>query len=158
MTVAAPAFAPDRTPAQTYAEAAAPLPAVAWVEVAAGPRGGITLRAGTTVDPDDVYLTGHFPELTVYPGVFTLETLRQAVTAAVGHCAGRPPELHRLRSARFLAPLLAGDTLTVEASVGPVAQDQSFEVTARCVRGDGVRTATVRAVFRWPVEDGDDGR
>ncbi|QLQ35885.1 3-hydroxyacyl-ACP dehydratase FabZ family protein [Micromonospora robiginosa] len=157
MTAVVPAFAPDRTPAQTYAEAAAPLPAVASVQVAAGPRGGITLRAETTVDPDDLYLTGHFPELTVYPGVFTLETLRQAVSAAVGHCAGRPPELHRLHSARFLAPLLAGDTLTVEASVGPVAQDQSFEVTARCVRGDGVRTATVRAVFRWPT-DGDDGR
>ena len=90
--------------------------------------------------------------------MFTLETVRQAVIAAVGQCAGRLPELHRLRSARFLAPLLAGDTLTVEASVGPVSQDQSFEVTARCVRGDGVRAATVRAAYRWPAEDGDDGR
>ncbi|MEV4200737.1 hypothetical protein [Micromonospora globbae] len=151
---APPTFRAGTDPAQTYAAAAAPLQAVEWVEVGAGPRGGITLRAGVTVDPADVYLGGHFPQLTVYPGVFTLETLRQAVTAAVGCCAGRLPDLHRLRSARFLAPLLAGDTLTVTASLGPVADDQSFEVTAECVRGDGVRAATVRAVFRWPAPEG----
>ncbi|MET8351533.1 MULTISPECIES: hypothetical protein [unclassified Micromonospora] len=152
---AAPTFSVGTRPAETYRAAAAPLPAIRWVEVSAGPRGGISLRAGTTVDPADVYLGGHFPELTVYPGVFTLETIGQAVTAAVGYCAGRLPQLHRLRSARFLAPLLAGDTLTVEASVGPVAEDQSFEVAARCVRGDGVRAATVRAVYRWPAPDGE---
>ncbi|CCH18664.1 Beta-hydroxyacyl-(Acyl-carrier-protein) dehydratase, FabA/FabZ [Micromonospora lupini] len=155
---AAPAFSATTRPVDTYEAAAAPLPAIEWVEVSAGPRGGIGLRAGTTVDPTDVYLAGHFPELTVYPGVFTLETIGQAVTAAVGYCAGRLPHLHLLRSARFLAPLLAGDTLTVEASVGPVGEDQSFDVTARCVRGDGVHAATVRAVYRWPSADGGNAR
>ena len=154
----APTFSAATRPAETYEAAAAPLPAIRWVEVSAGPRGGISLRAGTTVDESDVYLGGHFPELTVYPGVFTLETIGQAVTAAVGYCAGRLPQLHRLRSARFLAPRLAGDPRTGEASGSSVAADQSFEVVARCVRGDGVRAASVRAVFRWPTADGEGTR
>lgn len=148
------------TPVQVdvYRAAAAPLPATDWVEVESGPRGGLSARAGKKVDPGDDYLVGHFPELTIYPGVFTLETVRQAVIAAAGPCAGRLPELYRLHSVRFLAPLLAGDALTVEVTIGPVAEDpdtrdQSFDVTAACRRDDGVVAAKVKARYRWGAPD-----
>jgi 3-hydroxyacyl-[acyl-carrier-protein] dehydratase len=133
---------------------AAPLPAVDTLVVEGDLRGGLTVRAGKTVTVRDPYLAGHFPAVTVYPGVFTLETLRQAVVAAVGTCAGEPAELHLLRSARFVAPLLDGDELIVVARIGPVQDDDVFEVTARCERGDGVLVAQVRAQFRWGVGDG----
>jgi 3-hydroxyacyl-[acyl-carrier-protein] dehydratase len=136
-----------------YRAAAAPLPATDWVEVESGPRGGLSVRAGKKVDPGDDYLVGHFPELTIYPGVFTLETVRQAVITAAGLCAGRLPELYRLHSVRFLAPLLAGDTLTVDVTIGPIEDDEAFEVTAACRRDDGVVAARVKARYRWGAPD-----
>ena len=41
----------------------------------------------------------------------------------------------------LLAPLLAGDTFTLEASVGPASADGVFRVSASCRRGDGVTAA-----------------
>ena len=143
---------PDRRTA-----AAAPLRAIDSVEVTARLR-GLAVAAGKTVTRRDPYLAGHFPELTVYPGVFIIESLRQAVAAAAGTCADRLPEVHILHSARFLAPLLDGDTFTLHAELGPVQADDAFEVRAQCVRHDGVVAARFHARFRWthpagPVPD-----
>lgn len=101
--------------------------------------GQVTARK--TVRATDPYLAGHFPELTVYPGVFTLETICQAVGAAIVE----PIALRRVRSVRFLAPLLDGDTMTVAATITPV--DGEFDVTARCTRADGVLVARARLRF-----------
>ncbi|HEV2371949.1 MAG TPA: hypothetical protein VGS19_07265 [Streptosporangiaceae bacterium] len=109
---------------------------------------GLTFRAWKQVRASDPYLCGHFPELTIYPGVFTLESVQQAVAGTVG----APVRIVLLRSARFLAPLLESDVLTVAGTVthGP---DGCFEVDARCTREDGELTATVRARLSEVVPD-----
>ncbi|MCT9933146.1 hypothetical protein N5079_23330 [Planotetraspora sp. A-T 1434] len=114
---------------------ATPLRAIDSAEVSEG-----TVRAVKKVAADDPYMPGHFPELTVYPGVFTLESVQQAVAEAVG-----PVRLARLRSARFLAPLLAGDSLVVEAAIERA--DDGLEVRARCADGTGRTTAKVSARY-----------
>ena len=91
---------------------------------------------------DDPYLRGHFPGLAVLPGVFVVEALCRAMAGGGGD---RPPELAELRSVRFLAPLLDGDTLTLE-----VRADESpggWDVRAVAHRADGTTTAKLRAFF-----------
>src|SRR5213078_4263306 len=97
------------------------------------------VRASKRIDARDPYMEGHFPSLVIYPGVFILETVRQAVALAVGG----PVEIAGLRSVRFLAPLFGDDTLSVEATVRP-GSGAGLEVDARCHRGDGSLAARLR--------------
>jgi 3-hydroxyacyl-[acyl-carrier-protein] dehydratase len=116
--------------------AAAPLPACDTVEV--DHRGAQTVvTARMRVDPDQEYLRGHFPGMPIYPGVFVIETLTQALARAFAP-AGTEVEL--LRSVRFVAPLLGGDELTLEAVVRP-EPDGLASVAAVGRRADG-RVAT----------------
>jgi 3-hydroxyacyl-[acyl-carrier-protein] dehydratase len=117
---------------------AAPLRAVQDVRVAVADD-RFVVRASKRIDAGDPYMEGHFPSLVVYPGVFIVETLRQAVALAVGG----PAEIARLRSVRFLAPLFADDTLTLEATVRP-GPGATLEVDARCHRGDGRMAARLK--------------
>ena len=116
----------------------APLHAVEDVRVATVDN-RFVVHASKRVDPGDPYMEGHFPSLVIYPGVFIVETVRQAVALALGS----PAEIRRLRSVRFLAPLFANDTLTLEATVrtGP---GTLLEVDARCRRGDGRLAARLK--------------
>ena len=115
---------------------AAPIRAIDGLEVSEA-DGGLALRAWKRVDPEEPYLPGHFPGFTVFPGVFVLESLRQAVAAALGERDGACCDLVAVRSVRFLAPLLAGDTLMLDALVPPRDGDGAFAVEATCRRGDG---------------------
>jgi 3-hydroxyacyl-[acyl-carrier-protein] dehydratase len=115
---------------------AAPIRAIDGVEVSEA-DGGLALHAWKQVDPAEPYLPGHFPGFTVFPGVFVVESVRQAVAAALGERDGVFPDLVAVRSVRFLAPLLAGDTLTVDAFVPPRDGDTPFAVEATGRRGDG---------------------
>ena len=73
--------------ANREAQYAAPLRAVDRVEV--GTRDGtLTVLAGKDIRADDRYQAAHFPGNPIYPGVFVLETVRQAVIAALGERAG----------------------------------------------------------------------
>lgn len=128
--------------------AAAPLRAVDHVESEMTVR-GLVVHARKTVTADDPYLPGHFPGWTVYPGVFVIETVRQAVAAAVGTCAGRLPEFRAVRSVRFTAPLLAGDELTVRAELSQVQADDGFDVSAVVTRRDDVVAARLRGRVGW---------
>jgi 3-hydroxyacyl-[acyl-carrier-protein] dehydratase len=118
-------------------------------EVLVGPyAGGLRVRARKRVDPADPYLPGHFPLLTVYPGVFMVESVRQAVAVALTGPGGEPPEIAELRSLRFLAPAFAGDELTIEADIAETGAGAPYDVRARCRRGDGATVATLAIAFR----------
>ncbi|MEU6720241.1 hypothetical protein ABZ897_53060 [Nonomuraea sp. NPDC046802] len=93
------------------------------------------------VDPGLPYLAGHFPEVTIYPGVFIIDDVERAVAAVTG----APVHLTHLRSARFLRPLLSGDGFRFHLQITPAAS--GFEVDARCEGPDGVTAATIKAVF-----------
>jgi 3-hydroxyacyl-[acyl-carrier-protein] dehydratase len=116
----------------------APLHAVDDVRVATAPD-CLVVHASKRIDAGAPYMEGHFPSLVIYPGVFIVETLLQAVALALGG----PADIARLRSVRFLAPLFADDTLTLEATVrtGPGG---ILEVDARCQRGDGRPAARLK--------------
>ena len=97
-----------------------------------------------------IHLPGHFPELTIFPGVFVVECLVQAVALALMEHGLSGARLSELRSLRFVAPLLGGNVLTVRASIADLAA-RPLLVEARCVRGDDREVATMKASFSLPI-------
>jgi 3-hydroxyacyl-[acyl-carrier-protein] dehydratase len=124
---------------------AAPLRAVETYNVE---RDGDRLRvsARVAVRGDEPNLRGHFPGLPVFPGVFVIEAVCQAVAHTLGTPGARPPVLRAVRSVRFLAPLLDGDELTLELAVTP-REGSGWSVRGTGRRLDGTVAAKVSADF-----------
>jgi 3-hydroxyacyl-[acyl-carrier-protein] dehydratase len=131
----------DAAPGASKPGFAAPLRALREVWVEGDRSGPARVRATIVVDGSDPYLAAHFPGFTVFPGVFAVEAVKQAVAAAAGAAGSRLPDLSAVRSARFLAPLLAGDTLTVEARLSGGEGAEPLAVAATCRRQDGILAA-----------------
>jgi 3-hydroxyacyl-[acyl-carrier-protein] dehydratase len=117
---------------------AAPLTAVDRVEPVPG-----GVRAEKRVVATDPYLAGHYPDFTIYPGVFTIESVHQAVRAMVAaeHGEGVRAEIAAIASVRLNAPLLPGDVLTVRADRVPSPDEDLVRVKAVCRRADDVVAA-----------------
>lgn len=114
---------------------AAPLAAVDAYRVTQGDD-EVRVEARFAIRHDEETLRGHFPGLPIYPGVFVVESVLQAVALAYG----RPARLRELRSIRFLAPLLAGDELRLDVRIrGEVAK-------GGCARQDGATAVQLTAV------------
>ena len=99
------------------------------------------------VSADDPYLEGHYPEFTVYPGAFIVESVYQAVLHLLWHTRGadawaRPVSVD---SVRFTGALAPGDTLDVHCACVERAPDE-IEATAVCTTA-GNKAAQVRMTF-----------
>ncbi|MFJ1747317.1 3-hydroxyacyl-ACP dehydratase FabZ family protein [Streptomyces sp. NPDC088116] len=132
---------------------AAPLAAVDSVDGAAGTR----IEAVKRIVADDPYLVGHYPDFTIYPGVFTIESVHQAVRqwAAERHGPATAVELTAITSVSFAAPLLPGDTMSIGCDVTALDTPSTVRVKARCHRADGVLAARMTLELRIR-EDGHD--
>lgn len=117
--------------------------------------GRLTLTATKEITVDDPYLPAHFPGRTVYPGVFIVETLRQAVAAALGERDGLLPDVTAVHSLRLVGALHPGDRLCLAATVQPPDVDGAIRVDARCNRPDGYAVARMALEFRYDAEGGD---
>jgi 3-hydroxyacyl-[acyl-carrier-protein] dehydratase len=100
---------------------------------------------------DDAYLPGHYPDFTIFPGVFVIESVLQAVRGMVEQrwpaSTGLELELTQLRSVRFTAPLLAGDTLRLRCLCNHL-DNGLLRVQADCRTGDGAKAARLTADLR----------
>ena len=122
---------------------AAPLSAVDKLEIGAGNA----VTAIKDIVADDPYLAGHYPHFTIYPGVFSIETVYQAARAALEH-DGATAELAGIISVHFKAPLLPGDRLTAELTFRPTEEPSIVRVKAKCVRSDGQTSGRVTLAMR----------
>jgi len=113
--------------------------------------GGLVINASKRIDASDPYIAAHFPGRTIYPGVFILETVRQAVAAALGERSGAYPDLTAVRSLRFVGAVHPGERLVVAATVGSPGPDGTLDVDAGCRRADGSAVARVVLEFRYPA-------
>lgn len=104
------------------------------------------LTARVRVRGDDPNLRGHFPGLPIFPGIFVIESLCQAMAHAFGWQGEDGPVLRTLRSVRFLAPLLDGDELSLRVTVTPAAGG-GWSAKAVGTRLDGTVAARIRADF-----------
>jgi 3-hydroxyacyl-[acyl-carrier-protein] dehydratase len=130
---------------------AAPLDAVDkihWSEQ----DGEVHIQVEKEIRVTDPYQAAHFPDRTVYPGVFIVETVRQAVIAALGERDGVLPELSAVHALRFLGGMHPGERLCVAVTVSPVDKDGAYLVDARCLRNDDSKVARLSLEFRYEVD------
>jgi 3-hydroxyacyl-[acyl-carrier-protein] dehydratase len=124
-------------------DCARPLDAVDTVE--SHPRGeGIAVVARKRVQAGDPYMPGHFPGFPVYPGVFVIESVRQAAMIAIARHRDAFADLSALRSARFYHPAVPPDDLEIDAHVTPAGEGWRLEATCASA---GTRVATVSALI-----------
>jgi 3-hydroxyacyl-[acyl-carrier-protein] dehydratase len=130
---------------------AMPLRAVDQVQVT---RDGeqLSITATKEITVDDPYLAAHFPDRTVYPGVFIVETLRQAVVAALGERDGVLPEIVAVHTLRLVGAVHPGDRLCLAATVHPSETDGAIRVEAHCRRPDDYAVARMVLEFRYDAE------
>lgn len=125
---------------------AAPLPAVDTWQLRGDLR-EFTVDARTAIRAEP-YLHGHFPGYPIFPGVFVLEAVCQAMVAAFGELGwdGPAPSVTTVQSLRFLAPLLPGDEMALVVTAAS-ADQVGWRVTAQARRSDGTVAARARATF-----------
>jgi 3-hydroxyacyl-[acyl-carrier-protein] dehydratase len=69
-------------------------------------------------DPAGPVATGHFPGLTIFPGVGLIECADQAARAALTELAEPLPAVPAtIESARFLSPVFPGDQVVADAEI-----------------------------------------
>ncbi|RJF43812.1 hypothetical protein D4740_02235 [Actinomyces sp. 2119] len=105
---------------------------------------GESIRSTKTVRADDPYLAGHFPSLTVYPGVFLLEGVQQTLETALDGVLGGV-ELVEVRSIRISRPAFAGQTVDFDTAV---THDGDLVRTRTSCTVEGRRTASIKASWR----------
>ncbi|MBB5940169.1 3-hydroxyacyl-ACP dehydratase FabZ family protein [Streptomyces zagrosensis] len=98
---------------------------------------------------DDPYLEGHYPEMTIYPGAFLIETAYQAVIHLVQKTRGPEAnaELSGLDSVRFTTALRPGDELRVHCECRPGDEPGTLAVIAHCTTGDA-KAALLKMRYR----------
>lgn len=113
----------------------------------------LLIEAVKEVRSTDPYLGGHFPGITLYPAIFLLDGIRQAVGAELSRCpalaahlgvAGSRQEtwleLGTLDSARVLRPMLEGDELRLRIRVS-AGRPGAVRAALDCRRADGTQVA-----------------
>ncbi|MEU1455730.1 hypothetical protein [Streptomyces avermitilis] len=112
----------------------------------------LLIEADKVVRSTDPYLAGHFPGVTLYPAIFLLDGIRQAVGAELhrspslaAHLGPGGPgedwlELGTLDSARVLRPMLEGDELRLLIRV-TAGRPGALRAALDCRRADGVQVA-----------------
>lgn len=113
-----------------------------------------TISATVEIDAADPHLRSHFPGFEIFPGVFVLEALRQAVALVFAPAAA--PAMAAVRSLRFLAPLRPGDRMHLHAALTRLPGER-WLADALARRDDGILAARLKVEF-GPADDarGDD--
>jgi 3-hydroxyacyl-[acyl-carrier-protein] dehydratase len=104
--------------------------------------------AWKTIVADDAYLEGHYPEGTIFPGVFIIESVTQAIRELVRQSVdvGATAQLRTISSVRFTAPLLPGDTLELTCTT---RTDDGGNLVVKAVgRNRDAKAAQITATFR----------
>lgn len=100
-----------------------------------------------TLDAEEPVFRGHYPHQPIFPGVFILEAVVQAVRRFAG-AASAGARLETVQSLRFQSPLGPGDTFELACECGAPDAEGIFPVKARCTSA-GKPVAEAKARFLW---------
>ena len=107
---------------------------------------------------EDPYLEGHYPGNPIYPGIFIIESVHEAMCRLVAETRGKSvfADLATVTSVRFMLPCTPGDTLQIHLTCQERA-DGMLTVKAVGRKGDA-KSAQMTLAYRLiddPVEGTD---
>jgi 3-hydroxyacyl-[acyl-carrier-protein] dehydratase len=140
-----PDTVPDPAASPKVKDRAAPLIAVDAYEILSLEE----ITSSKAIRADAPYLEGHYPDFTIYPGVFVIESVTQTVRIFVEQTfpALLDLELVAIASVRFNSPMLPGDTLHVRCECIRSGEDL-LNVKAVCRNAAGEKAAQMKLGFR----------
>ena len=105
------------------------------------------------VDPKMDVLRGHFPNEPVYPGVYTVEGMAQAVCIlllSIERYKNKTPLFLGIDKMRFVKKVTPGDTLEISATVISERQEKALAICAAeaTVNGEVVASGEVTLAIR----------
>lgn len=110
------------------------------------------IKTRKAVSADEPYFIGHFPNCPIFPGVFIIEAVHQAVIHYAANYCGRV-RMIEIRSVRFLSPVAPGDLLECDCRCAVRSEDGLLQVKATCYCGSR-RVASVNLAYC--IEKADD--
>ncbi|MEV7131045.1 hypothetical protein [Streptomyces sp. NPDC093260] len=116
-------------------------PVAAAVRIESRTEDGLPATASVEILAGEPVFAGHYPDFPIFPGVCVLECVRRAAADAA------PGPLTAVESARFAAPVLPGDTLTLTLTWRTADTSWRCDAVAATARG---RAARVRLRFAAP--------
>jgi 3-hydroxyacyl-[acyl-carrier-protein] dehydratase len=126
-----------RSPSHAYAR-----PEITFDEVLALDEAGVTIRVA--LGEDAPCFRGHYPGHPIFPGVFSVELVRQAARL---YCdAYRPGARLRTVSARFISPIMPGSEVVCECRRLKAREGEGFRIKGACI-ASGVASASVTLDF-----------
>lgn len=111
-----------------------------------------SIRAVKSFSFTEQYFTGHFPGNPVVPGVLQIMAVMQAAELARG---GEPTKLLGAKRFHFRAPIVPGDSLTIEAATVEECGESWTLRASGSVRGEVRFKGTL---LLGPADHGQDGR
>jgi 3-hydroxyacyl-[acyl-carrier-protein] dehydratase len=103
------------------------------------------IRTRKAITANEPYFPGHYPNHPIYPGVFIVEAVCQAVRRYAAQF-DESVTVRRIVSSRFRLPLQPGDVLEVDCDCVRDPQAAGITVKAVCSSGHG-KVAEIKAVF-----------
>lgn len=104
---------------------------------------------------NEAYFQGHYPGNPIYPGVFTLEAIHQAVRHYVSEhfVTCKRACLVQIQSLHLLSPLRPGDRLEVICQCTYIPEQEELHIKAECRTGETARVALAK--LRYVLEKRD---
>jgi 3-hydroxyacyl-[acyl-carrier-protein] dehydratase len=103
---------------------------------------GITTRK--VLSSDEPYFMGHFPKFPIFPGIFIVEAVHQAVVYYAVNYFGRV-KMIEIRAVRFFSPVVPGDLLECDCQCAAISEEL-LQVKATCRCGER-RVASVNLIY-----------
>ena len=103
-------------------------------------------RAVKCVTANEPFFQGHFPEYMVMPGVLIIEALAQTGGIAIlsePENKGKIALLGGIKNARFRAPVVPGDMLTLECTLTRRHGNIGFAAAAATIDGKNICTTEI---------------
>jgi 3-hydroxyacyl-[acyl-carrier-protein] dehydratase len=106
----------------------------------------------TRVDAADAYCQFEMPDhrnVSIYPGGFFVESVRQAVSYAFRDSSWIAPDIHALRSLLVSASVRPGEEFELDVVVGCLTNDGRAEAMANYRRYDGTQSAQLNVTLQF---------
>ena len=112
-----------------------------------------TIKAEKTIDPDEPFFQGHYPDRPIMPGVLIFESIFQTGAIMMGKRIsneGKIPVLTRVNSIKLKHAVNPGDTLQIEVKLKDLVSSAAYMTGKASVNG---KTAVSLEFTAMLVED-----